>query len=268
MLALMMFVSCEQEKDEQQLQQLVKFNVSASGWQVTTRVLAADGQDMTDLWLFDYMDGELVNTMHQASTDDDFGTPTISMKNGTHTIYLVASRGKSPAINGTIIEWQQPSDTFWKAVTLNVTPSTTESEAVLGRVATRMRVIVTDEVPEGTAQLVITPDIWLYGFNYLTGTATSEQHTERTISIPSSYIGTSGQLVASIFGLSDDAEWMTNVSITAKNGDGNSIGTVALANVPFLRNRTTEVSGSLFGSNTNFSVSLNDVWQQSYTLGW
>jgi hypothetical protein len=43
---------------------------------------------MTDLWLFDYVDGTLVQTVHQVSTDADFGTPAPTLAYGEHRIYL------------------------------------------------------------------------------------------------------------------------------------------------------------------------------------
>lgn len=54
----------------------VRFDVSSKGWQVVTRSLDADGQEMTDLWLFDYMNCELVRTVHKVQGDADIATPS------------------------------------------------------------------------------------------------------------------------------------------------------------------------------------------------
>ena len=35
--------------------------------------------DLTDLWMFDYVGGELQQTVHQSNTDEDFGTISASM---------------------------------------------------------------------------------------------------------------------------------------------------------------------------------------------
>ena len=68
----------------------------------------------------------------------------------------------------------------------------------------------------------------------------------------------------SIFGMSDAEEWPTDVTIEAKNADGNILGRVVLSDVPFKRNRTTEYSGSLFTNNGTFSITLDDEWDEPY----
>ena len=247
----------------------VKFMVSNDEWSVATRSLEADGQEMTDLWLFDYVDGELVGTLHKSQGDADFDSPSLEMKFGEHHVYFVASRGKNPAMSGSIISWETPSDTFWKDVEASVSDGGTGSVSVmLDRVVTKLRVAVNDAVPEGTASVSITPQTWWYGLDYMTGDATQSQQTERSIAVPAIYVGTSGQLMVSVFGLSDDDEWMTDVTIKAKNEGGDVIGQVTLDDVPFLRNRVTEASGNLFGSSTSFSITLNTDWLEPYVLEW
>lgn len=247
----------------------VKFMVSNDDWSVTTRSLEADGQEMTDLWLFDYVDGELVATLHKGQGDADFDSPSVDMKFGEHHVYFVASRGKNPAMSGSIISWDTPSDTFWKDVEVSVSDGSAGSVSVtLDRVVTKLRVAVNDAVPEGTASVSITPQTWWYGLDYMTGAATQSQQTERSIVVPASYVGTSGQLMVSVFGLSDDDEWMADVTIKAKNDAGDVIGQVTLDDVPFLRNRVTEASGNLFGSSTSFSITLNTEWLEPYVLEW
>lgn len=246
----------------------VTFEVSNGDWKIT-RALEADGVTMTDLWLFDYVDGALVRTAHKVSTDTDFSSPSMSLQYGEHTLYFVASRGKTPTVDGTEITWAQPSDTFWKAVSVNVGSSSSSVVPVtLDRVAAKLRVAITDEVPEGVAEICVTPDVWWYGIDYVTGAAMSSQEIERSVAVPASYVGTTGQLAVNVFGMSDSDEWTTDVTIRAKDGDGNVVGIVALEDVPFERNRATNVSGSLFAAGTTFSVSLNDDWEDSCDLEW
>lgn len=246
----------------------VKFDVNSGAWYVT-RALTADGQDMTDLWLFDYVDGVLVRTLHKVSTDVDFDEPTMPLAYGEHTIYFVASRGKTPSIKGPQITWTNPSDTFWKALPLTIGSGAASTVSVtLDRVVTKIRIAVADEVPANIATLEMTPGQWWYGIDYLTGEAVSESDDVRSVTIPSSLVGTTGQLAANFFCLSDDSEWMTDITIQAKDGDGAVIGSVSLTDVPFVRNRVTEVSGNLFASQSGFSITLNDQWADTYTLEW
>jgi len=246
----------------------VTFDVGNSEWTVT-RSLEADGVTMTDLWLFDYIGDELVRTAHKVSTDADFSTPSMSLQYGEHTVFFVASRGKTPSVDGTEITWTQPSDTFWKAVRVNVgSGSSAVVPVTLDRVATKLRVAVTDHVPEGVAKLCVTPSVWWYGLDYTTGAAIESKSSERTVAVPASYIGTTDQLAVNVFGMSDSDEWTTDITITANDGDGNVVGIVTLDDVPFKRNRVTNVSGSLFVAGMSFSVVLNDEWADSYNLEW
>lgn len=244
----------------------VRFDVSSEGWRVT-RALTADGHDMTDLWIFDYVDGGLARTLHKTATDVDFNEPTMPLAYGEHTVYFVASRGKSPTVTGTQIVWESPSDTFWKALTLTVGSGTASTVAVtLDRVVTKMRIAVADEVPANIATLEMSPGHWWYGIDYLTGEAVSTSAEVRSVAVPASMVGTSGQLAANFFCLSDDAEWVTDIDIRAKDGEGAVIGSVSLPDVPFVRNRVTEVGGNLFASQSGFTISLNEQWLDSYTL--
>lgn len=246
----------------------VKFDVSNGEWRVT-RALTADGYDMTDLWIFDYVDGGLVRTLHKTATEVDFNEPTMPLAYGEHTVYFVASRGKSPSLTGTQIVWESPSDTFWKALTLNVGSGTASTVAVtLDRAVTKLRIAVADEVPATIATLEMVPGQWWYGIDYLTGEAVSTSAEVRSVAVPASMAGTTGQLVAGFYCLSDDAEWMTDLTIMAKDGEGTVIGSVNLADVPFVRNRLTDASGNLFASQSGFSISLDDEWLDSYTLEW
>ena len=65
-----------------------KFTFTVKGdftddWKPVTRgYLSADGKDMTDLWVLDYMGGVLVQQLHQDdNTADDFGKPVMTKVN-------------------------------------------------------------------------------------------------------------------------------------------------------------------------------------------
>jgi hypothetical protein len=70
-------------------------------WKSVTRgYLQADGKDMTDLWVLDYIDGTLVQQVHQSdNTAENFGKPQMTLSYGSHHIYFVASRGVDPVLN-------------------------------------------------------------------------------------------------------------------------------------------------------------------------
>jgi len=220
--------------------------------------------DLTDLWMLDYVGDELKQTFHQSSTDDGFGSISASMGYGDHTLYFVASRGTTPAADtdAQTITWVKPSDTFWATATFTVSPSSASSQSVsLSRVATRLRITVNDEVPAGAAKFVITPSQWYYGIDYTTGSGIAPSANQpREVNIPSSYIGTSGQLAISIFGFVPSADWQTDITATLKASDESTLGSVTLEDVSLRKNITTAYSGGILGTSKAFTLTADDVW--------
>ena len=220
--------------------------------------------DLTDLWMFDYTDGELQQTVHQSNTDEDFGVLSASMGYGDHTLYFVASRGTTPTADtdAQTITWVKPSDTFWATATVTVSPSSASSQAItLSRVATRLRITVNDEVPAGAAKFVITPAQWYYGIDYTTGGGIAPSANQpREVNIPSSYIGTSGQLAISIFGFVPSADWHTDITATLKASDESILGQVTLEDVTLNKNITTSYSGGILGTAKAFTLTADDAW--------
>lgn len=234
-----------------------------------TRSMMADGKEMTDLLVYDYMGDALVQELHQTVDDENFGMPNLSLAYGDHQLYFVASRGQGLSVSNTVVSWTKPSDTFWASVAVSVSNNSPAEQAVtLNRVATCLRLIVTDKVPAGVAMLTVKPTQWWRSIDYTSGLALQASNEEIEITVPSSYIGTEGQLIAKTYCISDEDEWMTDVVLSAKDADGNTIGSVTITQAPFMRNRVTEYSGRLFSSSSGMTVSLNDTWLQSYTDEW
>lgn len=237
----------------------------------TRGYLQADGQSMTDLWVFDYMDGKLVQSVHQTADDETWGKPSMALAYGSHHVYFVASRGEGATLDaeGHTITWTGPRDTFWKDYEVEVVSTSNGNRAVtLDRVATKLRVVVTDEVPTGCVAVVVTPARWYYGWDYVNGVAMASQQTERRVTVPESYVGTTGQLAVSIFGLSGADEWVTNVAIQAQDAEGGVLGSATITGAPFKANRSTEYSGNLFGSAGGLDVSVNGDWETPKTGTW
>ena len=220
--------------------------------------------DLTDLWMFDYVGEELQQTVHQSNTDEDFGAISASMGYGEHTLYFVASRGTTPTTNtdAKTITWAKPSDTFWATATVTVSPLSASSQSVsLSRVATRLRITVNDEVPAGAVKFVITPAQWYYGINFTTGDGLAPATNQpREVNIPSSYIGTSGQLAIAIFGFVPSNDWQTNITASLKASDESTLGQVTLEDVSLHKNITTAYSGGILGTSKSFTLTADDVW--------
>lgn len=236
-----------------------------------TRSLTADGKDMTDVWVLDYVDGSLVQQLHQTSEDDDFGAPTLSLSVGSHHIYFIASRGQGATLNTTAhtLTFTKVLDTFWKDLSLDVIATSNGLQSVtLDRVITKLRLTLEDAIPATAATFNITPASWHYGIDYTTGQPTTDTSSHTiSVNIPSANIGQTG-LDVSICSFSGVDEWTTDVVFNCKDGDGNNLGVAAIAGAPFIRNRVTEFSGPLFSAGGSMTLSLNATWDTPHTDTW
>ena len=223
---------------------------------------------LTDLWVFDYVGGALKNTTHQSSSDATFGSPSLDLEYGSHTIYFVASRGADPSVSGQVITWSSVRDTFWASLSLDVEPMTATSQSVaLSRVVARLRIAMTDAVPTGAAKLNVTPSQWYLGIDYTTGEPSSPSSPSLGVSIPSSYIGTTS-LNASFYTVSSTTMWQTDVAVAITSANDAVLGSVLLPDVPLQRNHVTNYQGSVMSSGRSVTVTSDDEWVEDDTVTW
>jgi hypothetical protein len=217
------------------------------------------------------MDGALAQTIHQTSEDDDFGTPSIDMDYGQHTLYFIASRGSGATIDteSKTLTFSTVRDTFWKSLAFTVTASSNTNRTVtMDRCVTKLTLTFTDAIPESAAAFNMTPSAWHYGIDYTTGEPTAAVNAQTvTINVPAANIGQTG-LEASIFGFSGTDEWTTNIIVDCKTADGAILGQAEISSAPFKRNRVTQYSGPLFDKTRSMTVTLNDSWDEAYDGTW
>ena len=277
-LALAALTACNsddiQEADTSRTVEMT-FNVQGDFTLTThdfTRALTADGKDMTDVWVMDYVGTQCQQTIHQQAGDADFGTPTMELGMGTHHLYFVASRGVTPTVDNDTktITWAAVRDTFWKHYELTVTGGTSGgSRAVsLDRVVTKLKAVILDAIPTGAEKFEVTPASWYYGIDYTTGEPSEVTvNGTITVNIPSSEIGVVNEAV-SIFGFSSATEWTTDVAVDCKTSGSSVIGSATITSALFIRNRVSEYTGPLFGDSGAMTLSLNATWDDSYTGTW
>lgn len=240
--------------------------------QPMTRALTADSKTLSDLWLLDYdQDGNLLQQLHKTADDADQQSPTMALTYGTHTIYAIASRGTGAELSteNKTVTWATTSDTFWACTQLTVSASSSATQEIqLTRVATKLQVVVNDAMPATVTTVDVTPQTWYYGLDYTTGEATAPAtSTPRTMTIPAAKAGQTG-VALNLYGLSPAADWTTNISITAKDAEGNTLGTASKQAVPMARNRVTRLSGSLFASTRALSLAMADTWGEQLEASW
>lgn len=242
-------------------------------WKPVTRgYLSADGKDMTDVWVLDYMDGTLVQQVHQSdNTDESFGRPQMYLTYGEHHVYFVASRGTDPSLDteAHTITFGNVRDTYWKRYDVNVVATSNGNRAVtLDRVVTKLRLTFTDAIPVNAATIAVVPKKWYYGIDYMTGLPAGERTDAATnIAIPEQSKGQTG-VQASIFGFSTAEEWTTDVVISSRTATDAVLGSATIAAAPFKANRVSDYQGPLFTSGGNIALALNGDWDDSYEGTW
>lgn len=236
--------------------------------------ITADGKAMTDLWILDYKDDVLANSIHQASGDEDFASPELDMEFGEHTIYFVASRGGTPTIsteNHTIV-WEKPSDTFYKAVTLTVSRGTAAAQTVtMDRVAARLVLEITDQVPANADRVIINPSTWYYGIDFLTGNGVASSDADKPITVPDDYKATDKRLQLNYYCLTPAATYTTDIQIRCVDTDDATIASYTLTDVQMQRNHKSVYSGELFSTSGSrgFLLTIGDAeWGEDIIGTW
>ena len=229
---------------------------------------SVDDAKVSDLWLFDYIGDSLAHTIHQQKTDDGFGTIALAADYGKHHLRLVASAGTDATVADSIITWVKPGDTFFAADSIDIEPQGSKDVAItMKRIASRLRISVNDEIPAGFATLSIS-GTWYYGLNAHTGEATGQQAAERTISVPATYVGTTGQLSAGFYTMCPVDGYTTDVTVKALKSDQSAMKTIELKDVPLKRNRVTAYSGTMFGNTRSMSLAFDTDWDDAYEATW
>lgn len=225
--------------------------------------MTADGAEMTDMWIIDYKDGEILQSLHQTNTDTDWGSPSMSLTLGTHHVLFLASRGQEPQYQNGVVTWTKPLDTFYLDYEVTVVKTSNGNRAVtLNRVSTRMQLSVNDKLENGTTSLTLIPELWYNGWDMLNAQPIATDDYGITFSISSSMWGRTG-LTLNMWGLSSDEEWETNVEVTSKAGE-NVNAYAMIPDAPFVANRTTIYRGNLYSNQTDSHISLSSEWLSDY----
>lgn len=212
---------------------------------------------MQDLFVFDYQNGQLVQSIHQQAGDDDFGYPTITLTYGHHDLYFVASAGTNPEVNTVrpSISWNTIGDTFWKSINIDVRDNTDPYlSVILNRVATALKVRSIDNVPATATCVTLQPDGWYNILNYTTGVPNGNAGgpTYTYDQLPKSQ-----PLEITLYGFAADG-YKNRVRIKTYSASGLIKESVA-PNVPFSANHVTVVTGTLFGETTD-ATGINNIY--------
>lgn len=236
-----------------------------------TRAIEANGEALKELWVFDCYENGCALVAKQTDAQDDFGVVSMQLNYGSHKLAFVASRGEGSEVdvdNGKI-EWAKVKDTFWTVEDLEVAKGgAAEMSVTLKRLVSRMRVMMSDVVPQNMKKMKITANGWYKGIDVRTGETVGSLSSVDAIAetsevdIPSVYIGTSKRLAVSLWSIGKSERWTQDVTIGALDENGESIGETICSGVPMERNRVTNVTGYFLSGGKLGNILVDDDWDE------
>ena len=262
LLAMVSVLFACNSKDATEAQHPVTFRVPAL--QVDTEPMAnaprkvapltdEDGQQMTDLFLFD---GATL-LLRQQSTDPDFGTITVMLSEGEHHLHFVATRSTELSYEDGVLNCASLRPTFGKHYDLNVSGKSDEY-VTMERLTGQVVITIEDEIPADAASLRIQMGDFYKGMNPTTFAGVRSGEFDQTVSLAGKIGATGVQYKLNILAPVYGTESTTTYALTATNGSGDIIGH-ATGTMPINSNTKTLLHGSLFTGTRSF-VSLSTAW--------
>lgn len=254
----LLLASCKQNEP----QQLKQVTFKISNFTSTTEPIGSpakapaslvDGDDaLTDLYLFD----GTTQLVHQTSDQEDFGTISVLLTTGNHTLHFVATRSTGLSYENGILACSSLKNTFGKTMQLNVSGGG-DQNVTLDRLTGKLVITINDAIPTGASQLRIQLGDRYTSLDVATLYGVSPAAFDQTVNI-SSQVGNTGYNV-NLFMLAPDADgYETTFTLTATNTSSQIIGQ-ATGTITIAPNTKTLLSGNLFTGTRSF-ISLNSAW--------
>ena len=202
--------------------------------------------DMTDLWVYEGS----TELAHQTSTDDDFGSPTITLDYGEHTLTIVASKAAEQAVADGAWSCTKVSPTFGKVAGLTVSAKTKAVAATLEMMSGAFKVLIDDEIPTTakTMEVKFTPYPRSLSLSDLTASG-SESYTY-TIDV-SSKVGKSNVSWNMYYLQARES----TVDVTVKDAAGSAIVSHSLS-CSLNKGESNTLHGNFFGNGSGMDLSL------------
>lgn len=213
--------------------------------------------NMTDLWVFE---GSTL-LAHQHTGDADFGTPSVELSYGSHTITFVASSQSGQTFTSGTWHADKANDCFGSVESVDVSSSTSAQAVILMRCTYGLKWQSTDLVPTGTKtlRLSVSPmrESVQAGLHAVDG---YERVYEYNVS---SYVGR--VVSVTVYGLPEQYGVEDNVTTTIEFlSSTDAVLFTHTTTVPVLSNRRTIITAPLFNSSASSAIRINSNWLTDY----
>lgn len=264
-----LILGCKTKNDPQAIQQvrftIDTFHQSTQPMQAPQATILDDqeGTALTDLFVFDGTN----QLAHQTSDAADFGTVTLNLSHGNHSLSFILTRSTGITVEDGVIAMTNVRSTFGKLLALNVTSSTPSQDLTLDRISGMLQLTINDAFPATASQIEFVVNPRYMQLNATNLQAVNGASWNQRVSCTSKQ-GQSG--VQYTFhhicpSLTDDTT--ADVTINVFNSSDEVIASVTIDDVRLAANTKTLLNGNLFTA-PSASVSVNHLWNESIEGTW
>ena len=263
-LAALLFVGCKSKNEPAQIQSVTfrveTFEQSTEPLHKPASVILDDeeGAPLTDIFIFD----DVNQVAHQTSDAEDFGTVTIPLTHGEHTLHFIATRSTGIEVANGMLFASSLRSTFGKHLSINVTSTTEDQDITLDRLTGMLQITILDAFPANAAEIEFNIDkrhtsLRIYDFF---GGDTQGSNILRTSC--TSRVGLSNQVFSiNCLPQLQNQQDVVTVTISAYDAQGNQIATVSVPNVTIAENTKTKLSGKLINMPVA-NITVNTEWEE------
>ena len=280
-LILLLLTSCEKLRIEEETEQQTG-NLTVSIYQLeqtpfsalSTRATLTETCTRLNFAIYD-MEGTRLNQVNQTVGENNFGTASFQLEEGTYKLVAIAhsSKGNPTMTNPAKIQFNKStgySDTFLYHTTLTITDEPKTLALTLNRIVALCRFVINDEIPE---------DVKTLQFKYTGGSgtfdaATGLASTNGTQTLEFSELEGDAPTQYDLYTFLHDVEGTLHLTVTALDESNNTIQERTFE-VPVKQNQITTLSGDFFTDVTPTSrqtvtttVSLNTAWSGQTALNY
>ena len=263
-LAAMVLTTCSSESEEPSALNgspvengTVTINFSPYQMEAMTRsaVSIADVVTKLDVWI--YENGSEVTSVHQSTSDADFGSVSVTLdKTKTYTLYAIGHKADGATLADGVISFTDDKTTHAMYYTTTFSPATTTSmSCLMNRIVADFRLEITDDIPTNAVKFRFTIASVFDRWNVTTG-ATHGINRVSTIN----YVGTSA--IFNIYAITTDAQTLHTVTVEALDENDAVIQERVFENVPLRNGYKTNYRGTFFiDTPMSMSFTVND-WNE------
>lgn len=220
-----------------------------------------------------FSESDSKTTYSQTSDDDDdFGTLSVSLAEGTNRIVILAHNGtgKASIYRPDSIRFtnNKVTDTFYYYAEITATEGGSYN-VTLTRSVAMFRLIVTDDTPDDVAQMEFYYTGGSSTFDATQGLGIVQSRQTETRDVESTAY--SGESEYEIYTFPHSTDDYLNITVTALDASGNELLEREFEDVPVTINTITQYTGEFFSeitesSSSTFSIIIDSEWnKQEYT---